>query len=61
MCQGCNLFDWLVHLYPVWGRLSVDDVYAAALVGLGELASTGCTPAFDHHYLPRSCLFFQQS
>ena len=27
---GCNLFDWLVHLYPVWGRLSVDDVRAAA-------------------------------
>ena len=19
---GCNLFDWLVHLYPVWGKLS---------------------------------------
>ncbi|MEE2767969.1 MAG: 8-oxoguanine deaminase [Actinomycetota bacterium] len=48
---GCNLFDWLVHLYPVWGRLSVDDVRAAALVGLGELAATGCTTAFDHHYL----------
>ncbi len=48
---GCNLFDWLVHLYPVWGKLSVEDVHAAALVGLGELASTGCTTAFDHHYL----------
>ena len=48
---GCNLFDWLVHLYPVWGKLSVDDVHAAALVGIGELASTGCTTAFDHHYL----------
>ncbi len=48
---GCNLFDWLVHLYPVWGRLSVDDVRAAALVGLAELASTGCTTAADHHYL----------
>jgi len=41
----------LVHLYPVWGRLSVDDVRAAALVGLGELAVTGCTTASDHHYL----------
>jgi len=48
---GCNLFDWLVHLYPVWNRLSVDDVHAAALVGLGELAATGCTTAADHHYL----------
>ena len=48
---GCNLFDWLVELYPVWGRLSVEDVRAAALVGLGELATTGCTTASDHHYL----------
>ena len=48
---GCNLFDWLVELYPVWGRLSVEDVRAAALVGLGELAATGCTTASDHHYL----------
>jgi len=48
---GCNLFDWLVELYPVWGRLAVEDVRAAALVGLGELAATGCTTASDHHYL----------
>ena len=48
---GCDLFQWLVELYPVWGRLSVDDVRAAALVGLGELAATGCTTAADHHYL----------
>ncbi len=48
---GCDLFGWLVELYPVWGRLSVEDVRAAALVGLGELASTGCTTASDHHYL----------
>ena len=48
---GCDLFGWLTALYPVWGRLDVDDVYAAALVGLGELALTGCTTAADHHYL----------
>ena len=48
---GCNLFDWLVELYPVWNRLSIEDVHAAALVGLGELAATGCTTAADHHYL----------
>ncbi len=48
---GCNLFDWLSTLYPVWGRLSVDDVHAAATVGLAELATTGCTTVFDHHYL----------
>ncbi|MCY4162721.1 MAG: 8-oxoguanine deaminase [bacterium] len=48
---GCNLFGWLVELYPVWGRLTVEDVHAAALVGLGELATSGCTSAADHHYL----------
>jgi len=50
-CVGCDLFGWLVELYPVWGRLDVEDVRAAALVGLGELALTGCTTAADHHYL----------
>jgi cytosine/adenosine deaminase-related metal-dependent hydrolase len=48
---GCDLFGWLVELYPVWGELDVDDVRAAALVGLSELALSGCTTAFDHHYL----------
>ena len=48
---GCDRFQWLVELYPVWGRLSVEDVRAAALVGLAELAATGCTTASDHHYL----------
>jgi cytosine/adenosine deaminase-related metal-dependent hydrolase len=50
-CVGCDLFGWLVELYPVWGRLGVEDVRAAAIVGLGELALTGCTTAADHHYL----------
>jgi 8-oxoguanine deaminase len=48
---GCDLFGWLTELYPVWGRIGVDDVRAAALVGLAELALSGCTTAFDHHYL----------
>jgi len=48
---GCDLFGWLTELYPVWARLSVEDVLAAARVGLAELALTGCTTAADHHYL----------
>ena len=48
---GCNLFDWLVELYPIWGRLSVEEIHAAALRGLTELARSGCTTAADHHYL----------
>ena len=48
---GCDLFGWLTELYPVWARLTPEDVEAAALVALGELAMTGCTTAADHHYV----------
>ena len=34
------MFGWLVDLYPVRGRLDIEDVRAAALVGLAELALT---------------------
>jgi cytosine/adenosine deaminase-related metal-dependent hydrolase len=46
-----DLFGWLTTLYPVWGRLDPSDVYDAALVGLAELALSGCTTAADHHYV----------
>jgi cytosine/adenosine deaminase-related metal-dependent hydrolase len=48
---GCDLFGWLTTLYPVWGRLEVEDVRVAARVGMAELAASGCTSVFDHHYL----------
>jgi len=48
---GCDLFTWLETLYPVWGRLGVDDVSAAAVVGLSELALGGATTVSDHHYV----------
>lgn len=48
---GCDLFGWLQELYPVWGRLSVEDVAAAATVGLAELALSGASTVADHHYI----------
>jgi cytosine/adenosine deaminase-related metal-dependent hydrolase len=48
---GCDLFTWLTTLYPVWARIEVEDVEAAARVGLSELLLSGCTTAADHHYL----------
>jgi cytosine/adenosine deaminase-related metal-dependent hydrolase len=48
---ACDLFGWLTELYPVWKHLTVEDVHAAALVGLAELVRSGCTTAADHHYL----------
>lgn len=48
---GCDLFGWLQTLYPIWGRLDAEDVHAAAVVGLSRLVATGCTTAFDHHYI----------
>ena len=49
--SDCSLFGWLTTLYPVWARLTPEDVEAAAAVALAELALTGCTTAADHHYV----------
>jgi cytosine/adenosine deaminase-related metal-dependent hydrolase len=48
---GSDLFGWLTTLYPVWGRITADDVRTAGLVGMAELLLSGCTTAADHHYL----------
>jgi cytosine/adenosine deaminase-related metal-dependent hydrolase len=49
--QEANLFGWLQALYPVWARIDEEAEYAAARCGLAELALSGCTTVFDHHYL----------
>ncbi|MCI0544339.1 MAG: 8-oxoguanine deaminase [Actinobacteria bacterium] len=49
--QDVGLFDWLRVLYPVWARMTPDHVRVATRLGLVELALSGATTVFDHHYL----------
>jgi len=48
--QNAELFDWLRAHYRVWARRSPAASRTATLVGLAELALSGCTTAFDHAY-----------
>jgi cytosine/adenosine deaminase-related metal-dependent hydrolase len=49
--QEATLFEWLRELYPVWKRIDAEAEYTAARTGLAELALSGCTTVFDHHYV----------
>jgi cytosine/adenosine deaminase-related metal-dependent hydrolase len=49
--QQADLFTWLRELYPVWAGIDAEAEYAAARVGIAELALSGCTTVFDHHYV----------
>ncbi len=49
--QDALLFGWLQTLYPIWARFGPDEMRTSALVGLSELALSGCTLSSDHLYL----------
>jgi cytosine/adenosine deaminase-related metal-dependent hydrolase len=49
--QEADLFTWLKMLYPIWAGIDAESEYAAARTGLAELALSGCTTVFDHHYV----------
>ena len=49
--QQSDLFAWLRELYPVWSGIDAEAEYVAARTGLAELALSGCTTVFDHHYV----------
>jgi cytosine/adenosine deaminase-related metal-dependent hydrolase len=48
--QNAPLFDWLKVLFPIWARIGPEHVYVSALIGLAEMALTGCTTSSDHLY-----------
>lgn len=49
--QNANLFHWLKTLYPIWARMSSEDIFISTKTALAELALSGCTTASDHLYL----------
>lgn len=49
--QNSNLFNWLKTLYPIWGRMTPEDIYISTQTAMAELALSGCTTASDHLYL----------
>src|SRR5215212_3940944 len=49
--QNATLFEWLREIYPTWAGIDEEMEYAAARCGLAELALSGCSTVFDHHYV----------
>lgn len=49
--QDANLFNWLKTLYPIWARMTPEDIFISTQTALSELALSGCTTASDHLYL----------
>jgi cytosine/adenosine deaminase-related metal-dependent hydrolase len=49
--QNANLFGWLKTLYPIWGRMTPEDIFISTQTALAELALSGCTTASDHLYI----------
>jgi len=49
--QQADLFTWLKTLYPIWARIDAESEFAAARTGLAELALSGSSTVFDHHYV----------
>ncbi len=52
--QNNNLFPWLQAHYRIWAKVNPEASRVSTLVGLAELALSGCTTVFDHSYLFQS-------
>ena len=49
--QNNNLFPWLQAHYRIWAARTPEATRYSTLIGLAELAMTGCTTVFDHSYV----------
>lgn len=52
--QNNNLFPWLQVHYRLWAKRTPAATRNSTLIGLAELAASGCTTVFDHSYLFQS-------
>jgi 8-oxoguanine deaminase len=52
--QNADLFPWLRALYRIWAQIGPEASRASTLIGLAELAMSGCTTVFDHSYVFQS-------
>jgi len=48
------LFPWLRGQYRIWAGITPAASRTSVIVGLPELALSGCTTVFDHSYLFKS-------
>ena len=49
--QNNNLFPWLRGHYRIWAGITPEASRTSVIVGLAELALSGCTTVFDHSYI----------
>jgi len=49
--QDALLFGWLQALYPIWAGFGPEEMRISTMLGLSELALSGCTMSSDHLYL----------
>lgn len=49
--QSNNLFPWLRAQYRIWAGTTPEASRVSTLIGLAELALSGCTTVFDHSYI----------